>query len=81
MFQIILKKWLLLLLGSGAYAVEKWKEGCTHVLVDEGSAITEMVIAAVASRKPVLQINWWQVEHLLYICGVAISPFNHSVAI
>ena len=69
-------KWLLLLLGSGAYAVETWKDGCTHVLVDEGSAVNEMVIAAVASSKPVVQINWWQVErlhNLLSVFAVAIS--------
>jgi hypothetical protein len=67
---MVLKRWLLLLLGSGTYAVETWKERCSHVLVDEGSAVTEMVIAAVASSKPVFQINWWQVEHLLNLLSL-----------
>lgn len=45
---------------NGAYAVEKWKEGCTHVVVEESSLVTEMVLAAVASSKPVVQTDWWQ---------------------
>lgn len=63
--------------GSGAYAVESWKEGCTHVLVDEGSAVKDMVIAAAACRKPVVQIDWWQVINLLklrsYLCFYAVA--------
>lgn len=62
---------------SGAYAVELWKEGCTHVLVDEGSAVTKMVIAAVAFSKPVLQVDWWQVDHLLTL--LSIFAWWHSV--
>lgn len=42
--------------------VDTWKEGCTHLLVEEGSLVTEMVLAAVASNKPVVQIDWWQVR-------------------
>jgi hypothetical protein len=59
-----------LLLGSGTYAVGTSKERCTHVLVDEGSAVPEMVIVAVASSKPVFQINWWQIEHLLNLLSL-----------
>jgi hypothetical protein len=64
---------------NGAYAVEKWKEGCTHVVVEEGSPVTEMVLAAVASSKPVVQTDWWQVvltsfgilfSSLLFCCGL-----------
>jgi hypothetical protein len=38
--------------------------------VDEGSAVPEMVIVAVASSKPVFQINWWQIEHLLNLLSL-----------
>ncbi|KAG0619977.1 hypothetical protein M758_4G179300 [Ceratodon purpureus] len=66
-------------LRHGAFAVETWKEGCTHVLVDEGSAVTEMVIAAVASRKPVLQINWWQKFSLETEVVTELLPYSSYI--
>ncbi|XP_024372403.1 nibrin homolog isoform X2 [Physcomitrium patens] len=63
-------------LRHGAYAVELWKEGCTHVLVDEGSAVTKMVIAAVAFSKPVLQVDWWQKFSLETKAVTELPPYS-----
>jgi hypothetical protein len=78
----LIREWMntrCISLIAGAYAVEKWKEGCTHVVVEESSLVTEMVLAAVASSKPVVQTDWWQVvltsfgvlfSSLLFCCGL-----------
>ncbi|EFJ19311.1 hypothetical protein SELMODRAFT_419113 [Selaginella moellendorffii] len=42
----------------GARCVEKWDEECTHLLVEDGSSVTEMVLMAVSQQKPVVSLKW-----------------------
>eukprot|EP00250_Pteridium_aquilinum_P005707 c15761_g1_i1 orf=361-2163(-) len=43
----------------GGNAVDKWCAGyCTHLIVEDGSNVTEAVIQAVADKKPVIGMAW-----------------------
>ncbi|CAM6087489.1 unnamed protein product [Calypogeia fissa] len=44
----------------GAYVFDQWNNQCTHLLVEEASPVTDLVTAAVMSRKPVLLLEWLQ---------------------
>lgn len=41
---------------------EKWNSQCTHLLLEEASSVTDLVTAAILSRKPVLLLEWLQVS-------------------
>lgn len=42
----------------GGHIVEEWCGECTHLVVEDGSSVTDVVIQAVAERKPVIGTGW-----------------------
>lgn len=42
----------------GGYNLENWCTECTHLIVEDGSIVTNSVIQAVAERKPVIGTGW-----------------------
>ncbi|KAJ7570527.1 hypothetical protein O6H91_01G124100 [Diphasiastrum complanatum] len=44
----------------GAYVIDKWTKCCTHLLVKDGSEVTDDVFAAVIQKKLVTELEWLQ---------------------
>ncbi|XP_077220610.1 nijmegen breakage syndrome 1 [Tasmannia lanceolata] len=62
----------------GACTTHNWNEGCTHVLADESSPVTEDIINAIVEQKPVVHIDWVKVLAEKTICA-EIPSCNHYV--
>ncbi|KAH7290495.1 hypothetical protein KP509_30G050900 [Ceratopteris richardii] len=50
-----------LVISAGGYVLENWCSNCTHLLVEDGSYVTNLVLQAVAERIPVIGVGWIEV--------------------
>ena len=46
---------------AGGCILDKWCADCTHLIVEDGAYVTDVVIQAVAEKKPVVGTAWIEV--------------------
>eukprot|EP01018_Ginkgo_biloba_P011690 Gb_19226 [translate_table: standard] len=63
----------------GAYATEKWRAECTHLIVEDSSPITNDVMDAIVAKKPIVLCDWLQVM-VGQTCSFAEIPSCASFA-
>ncbi|XP_078162236.1 nijmegen breakage syndrome 1 [Carex rostrata] len=52
----------------GAFITRKWRDDCTHVLVEEYSPLTNEIIHAMLASKEIVSIDWFKVLAEQNIC-------------